>query len=600
MPRDGSYHYLVPAGTDGVADQTIDSGRYNAFVHDVETDLNTPRPISAGGTGANNAADALTALGGESRNQLVTNYDIFPFVSGSFYSGPGATAAPNGTDFFEGICYATNGSIPDFYIEARSLATDIKYFRRRGGAGWGGWTRDDHLAIDLADTKVSKAGDTMSGSLTVNGHVAATLGYQFQDSGKSLVFNTGVSSFVLDGGPLQVNSGILATLNVLAGAGNYFFVDAGKYLKWDAGVTSFVLNGGPLQVNSGLVSTLNVQAGAGTYFFQDAGKYLKYDTGVPSFVLGGGPLQVNGGILATLNVQAGTGKYFFQDSAKYLEYNAGLPGFAFQGAALVQVNGNFTATGNVVAGGSVTAGSLATTGTVTAAGAVTSTTGFVDSKALAGAGNNAWFRGLDDLGNVRLAMYWDRAADAVVMGGLGPAPLVVQLSGIIKLGQGYAGRAGQAGSYDTNAHNFNWTGTANQMWIDGTNFGTVNVTCDYRTKKDVAPLASTWAVVKALNPIVYTHAAFTPPAAIAEAAARGEEAAPLFVDDDEPHWGFLAHELQETLLPSAAHGTKDSPTDIQTPNVLCLVTALTRALQEAMARIEALEGRAGATYATSR
>jgi hypothetical protein len=62
MPRTSDI-YSVPPGTDGVPNTTISSTAYNRFVHDVETDLNTPRPVIAGGTGANNAADARTNLG---------------------------------------------------------------------------------------------------------------------------------------------------------------------------------------------------------------------------------------------------------------------------------------------------------------------------------------------------------------------------------------------------------------------------------------------------------------------------------------------------------------------------------------------------------
>jgi len=61
MPRDGSGIYTVPAGTDGVPDATIESAKYNAYIHDVETDLNAPRPIIAGGTGATTADAALAA-----------------------------------------------------------------------------------------------------------------------------------------------------------------------------------------------------------------------------------------------------------------------------------------------------------------------------------------------------------------------------------------------------------------------------------------------------------------------------------------------------------------------------------------------------------
>ena len=100
-------------------------------------------------------------------------------------------------------------------------------------------------------------------------------------------------------------------------------------------------------------------------------------------------------------------------------------------------------------------------------------------------------------------------------------------------------------------------------------------------QKDIALLDSTWDQVKALRPISYTQAEHTP-----ESSKK-----PLFIADDIVRWGFLAHELQETLLPTAASGTKDAKDEIQSPNMLAIVAALTKALQEAMARIEALEAR---------
>ena len=49
-----------------VENTTIESLVYNGFTRDVETDLNAPRPIVAGGTGATNADEALENLHGVS------------------------------------------------------------------------------------------------------------------------------------------------------------------------------------------------------------------------------------------------------------------------------------------------------------------------------------------------------------------------------------------------------------------------------------------------------------------------------------------------------------------------------------------------------
>ena len=62
MPRDGSNVYTQPF-PNVVDGTTIESAVYNGFTNDVALDLNTPRPIVAGGTGANNAADAAANLG---------------------------------------------------------------------------------------------------------------------------------------------------------------------------------------------------------------------------------------------------------------------------------------------------------------------------------------------------------------------------------------------------------------------------------------------------------------------------------------------------------------------------------------------------------
>jgi hypothetical protein len=64
MPRSGGGVYSKPAGTTAVTNTTIESAKYNSVIDDLVTDANAARPISAGGTGAANAADARTNLGG--------------------------------------------------------------------------------------------------------------------------------------------------------------------------------------------------------------------------------------------------------------------------------------------------------------------------------------------------------------------------------------------------------------------------------------------------------------------------------------------------------------------------------------------------------
>lgn len=71
MSRDGSDIYSVPPGTAAVSGTPVGSSAYNTFIADLVNDLNTPRPVSMGGTGASTASGALTNLGA-----LPTDADI--------------------------------------------------------------------------------------------------------------------------------------------------------------------------------------------------------------------------------------------------------------------------------------------------------------------------------------------------------------------------------------------------------------------------------------------------------------------------------------------------------------------------------------------
>ena len=79
-----------------------------------------------------------------------------------------------------------------------------------------------------------------------------------------------------------------------------------------------------------------------------------------------------------------------------------------------------------------------------------------------------------------------------------------------------------------------------------------------------------------------------------EGAAKEEAPGSTFSTDDGEQWSLVAHEVQEALIHSAAHGEKDIVNGLQTLNLNAIVAALTKALQEAMARIEVLEAKVGA------
>jgi hypothetical protein len=153
MPRDGAGVYTQPF-PEVVEGTTIESVKYNGNVNDVEQDLNTPRPIVAGGTGANNAADAMSNLGGEGSKIQVTNYDSHNFTAGSFYSLASATAPPVAGHAFAGICYpavVSGVATSDMFIEVRDRdepnQPGSQYVRQKKAGVWSGWQKAEGTAM---------------------------------------------------------------------------------------------------------------------------------------------------------------------------------------------------------------------------------------------------------------------------------------------------------------------------------------------------------------------------------------------------------------------------------------------------------------------
>ena len=172
MPRDGSNIYHYPVGIEGEPNQTIQSAPYNSLLSDIEQDLNLPRPILAGGTGANSADAALAGLGAEKASQIVTNYDSHMFTAGSFSSATSATGSPVVGHAFAGIVYLFDSN--NLIVEARDLDdTSIPprmYIRQKKASVWSAWAPDfDQTAQNtLNDGRyVNVTGDTMSGDLVI-------------------------------------------------------------------------------------------------------------------------------------------------------------------------------------------------------------------------------------------------------------------------------------------------------------------------------------------------------------------------------------------------------------------------------------------------
>jgi len=143
------------------------------------------------------------------------------------------------------------------------------------------------------------------------------------------------------------------------------------------------------------------------------------------------------------------------------------------------------------------------------------------------------------------------------------------------LPRGIVGKTGiNASATTSNLYNFYWTGTALECWIDTTHVGNVTMTSsDYRIKENVVTQTeSAINKIKQLRPVSYQFKDYE-----------------VFKGDAVTREGFIAHEVSE-VIPSAVNGEKDGES-IQSLNMDAIVSVLTKALQEAVAKIETLEAK---------
>jgi hypothetical protein len=340
MPRDGLQQYAPPPGTDGIPNYSVESARYNAFVHDVSADQNNARPIVAGGTGATSGPAALTALGGEQAKQVVTNFDSMVWAPGSFYAATTATGSPVAGHAFAGIAYTNNAS--DFTIEARDItdAAHLVYTRIMSAGVWGAWVAADKA---YADTKVAKAGDTMTGTLTISsGSLLVSTGN---------VVGLGKSSQLGGAGGTGWNGALTpADANVLGynnGGGNWagLGVDGAGTLWLRTGTSGTGPAAFSISPGGGTSFIGNVVAGyngtIGTYYFGNSGtKYLQYDGA--QFNLAGGQLTISNPGLWVGQSTANATIYFGSNSAKQLSYDG--TNFNLVGGATFYVRSGFFGT----------------------------------------------------------------------------------------------------------------------------------------------------------------------------------------------------------------------------------------------------------------
>jgi len=588
MPRSGD-NYDYPAGTLGISGQTIFSARYNAWVEDIKATLNLPLPVSKGGTGASN----ISGTGGARDNlnvpaieQKITNWSLMEvsglpaeqgFVWSDTTSGAGAPVdghAFAGTYFWGDVPTPPAGPQNAVVILQDldpSAVVGITYIKqKKGGGAWSAWQ------VQGSGQFVLKAGDTMSGNLTINKNQPVL----------SLNGTTVTGGAFIDANLNGVARWRMFFMNGAAesgsNAGSDFAIarynDAGTLISAPLSITRST---GTVNITNQLIVGDHVYSqvgggGTGAYQFGNTGtKYLNYD-GTYFNLVGGALVCSNSGYFTGSVISQSTATsgafYFGNTGTKHLNYDG--TNFNLVGGAFLVSSGAITSGSN---------GGLArldlSGGTAANEGAAIYMNKGGATKWIFGTNSNIAGGTTDDLAlfssGVGFAITVTKANNNVLFGG--------QCS----LGIGFTSRAGTAGGFGGTIHNFQWIGNLH-AWADNFDIGQVAFVCDYRAKRDVEPIPSTWQQVKTLNPVTYRYRDY------GETKDAEGNTVPLFRESDDLQWGFLAHELQETLLPTAATGKKDEENVVQSPNFLAIIAALTKALQEAMTRIEALEELVGA------
>jgi len=162
-------------------------------------------------------------------------------------------------------------------------------------------------------------------------------------------------------------------------------------------------------------------------------------------------------------------------------------------------------------------------------------------------------------------------------------PSGANVSGVI-VPKGLASKTGSnaAATLSGNLYNFYWN-SSNQLkcWIDEQDVGTVGITSsDYRIKKNITTQTELGIdKIKQLRPVNYEYTDYG-----------------IFKGDGVAREGFVAHEVAE-VIPSAVNDEKDGEA-IQSLNLDAIVSVLTKALQEAVAKIETLEAKVAALEAS--
>jgi hypothetical protein len=344
-----------------VPNTTILSAKYNTFIHDVETDLNTPRPVVAGGTGATSADAALQNLSAEKYKQVVTNWDSTTWLAGSFYAATSATgAAPVAGHAFAGIAYYANAT--DLVLEALDITAvpNIKYIRTMTAGVWNAWAVNTFVRYDSAqgltvnqqaqarsNIGLTKKNYIINGAMMVSQENGVTAGGTFGYFPVDMFQYTGV-------GTAAVVSASQAVLATPGGSPNRFSVsvsaadavqDAGDFAAIQTAIEAnrladLIVGGG----GKPLVLQFGIRAPAGTYCvaFRNGATNRSY---VAEYTIAAGEANTDVIKSVTLSTDA-SGTWAFDNTPGMFISWALICGSTFRTTAGAWTAGNFMGSAN--------------------------------------------------------------------------------------------------------------------------------------------------------------------------------------------------------------------------------------------------------------
>lgn len=201
MPRNGSGVYSLPSGSVVANGDTSDASDLNTPLADIASDLNTARPIAAGGTGATSASAARTALGlAIGTDVQAYSADLATYVSAPLTAAELAQLQNIGTVTISAAQWGYLGDISSF---GASIIDDPDAAAVRGTLGLGTASVEDvgTAAGDLVQLDGSARLPAVDGSLLTN-IPAIGVGQTWQDVTGSRAASTSYQNTT--GRPIEV------------------------------------------------------------------------------------------------------------------------------------------------------------------------------------------------------------------------------------------------------------------------------------------------------------------------------------------------------------------------------------------------------------